>query len=103
MKPVIDVHEHIFRGRDIPLQGYLLSRRYDEWYIRLIAPFLASVIERAIRGEEHGIIVDLVENFVYAYMGQGYRRWVDILSMREDGTRVLYYSTFHEIQKSDDS
>ncbi len=82
MKPIIDVHEHIFRGRDIPLQGYLLSRQY-EWYLRPFAPLLARVIDRAIRGEEKDLLANLVEQFVYAYMGQGYRRWADILSLRD--------------------
>ncbi len=82
MQPVIDVHEHIFRGRDIPLQGYLLSRQY-EWYLRPLAPLLARVIERAIRGEEKDMLANLVEQFVYAYMGQGYHRWADILSLRD--------------------
>ena len=51
MKPVIDLHAHIFRGKDIPLKGYLLSRRYEEWYIKLLAPLLFSVIAKCIRRE----------------------------------------------------
>jgi hypothetical protein len=81
MSPVIDIHAHVFRGRDIPLKGYLLSRSYPEWYIRLLAPVLFTVIERAIRGESHGPIVDLVKRLTFAYTGPGYRRWTDILSM----------------------
>ena len=81
MIPIIDVHEHVFRGRDIPLKGYLLSRTYPEWYIRLLAPVLFTVIEKAIRGESRGILVDLVKSIAYAYTGKGYRRWADILSL----------------------
>jgi predicted TIM-barrel fold metal-dependent hydrolase len=85
MKPVIDVHEHIFRGRDIPLKGYLLSREYEEWYIRWFAPVLFAIIERAIRGEIKGLPANLVLGAAEKYMGSGYRRWVDILSLRDVG------------------
>ncbi len=85
MKPVIDVHEHIFRGRDIPLKGYLLSREYEEWYIRLLAPVLFTIIEKAIRGEMKGWLPNLVLGAAEKYMGAGYRRWADILSMRDVG------------------
>jgi len=85
MKPVIDVHEHIFRGRDIPLKGYLLSREYEEWYIRLLAPILFTILEKAIRGEMKGILPNLVLDAAEKYMGSGYRRWEEILSMRDVG------------------
>jgi len=85
MKPIIDVHEHIFRGRDIPLKGYLLSREYDEWYVRLAAPLLAALIEQAVRGEIRGILVKLAIDVVVARMGSGYRRWAEILTMRDVG------------------
>ena len=88
MKPIIDVHTHIFRGRDIPLKGCLLSRRYEEWYIRLLAPLLFSVIAKCVRREKlatekTGPVCGLVQNLVYKYMGPGYRRWADILSLTE--------------------
>jgi predicted TIM-barrel fold metal-dependent hydrolase len=85
MKPVIDVHEHIFRGRDIPLRGYLLSREYEEWYIRLLAPILFTIIEKAIRGEIKGFLPELVLNAAEKYMGEGYRRWAEILSIQDVG------------------
>jgi hypothetical protein len=43
MIPVIDVHEHIFRGRDFPLKGCLLSRAYpswNRWAVGLLAPLV---------------------------------------------------------------
>jgi predicted TIM-barrel fold metal-dependent hydrolase len=83
MPPVIDVHAHVFRGRDIPLKGYLLSRSYPEWYIRMLAPLLFTVIENAIRGESRGWLVDLVKRIAFAYTGAGYRRWADILSLED--------------------
>jgi predicted TIM-barrel fold metal-dependent hydrolase len=81
MIPVIDIHAHVFRGRDIPLKGYLLSRSYPEWTIRLAAPLIFTILENAIRGESHGFIVDLVKRLAFAYTGKGYRRWADILSL----------------------
>jgi len=83
--PVIDVHAHVFRGRDIPLKGYLLSRTYPEWYIRLLAPVLFTVIEIAVRGESHGWFVDLVKQIAFAYTGKNYRLWADILSQGDMG------------------
>jgi predicted TIM-barrel fold metal-dependent hydrolase len=83
MATVIDVHAHVFRGRDIPLKGYLLSRTYPEWYVRALAPLLFTVIENAIRGESRGLLVDLVKRLTYLYTGKGYRRWADILSLAD--------------------
>jgi predicted TIM-barrel fold metal-dependent hydrolase len=91
MIPVIDAHAHVFPGKDIPLKGYLLSRSYPEWWVRLAAPLLFTIIENAIRGESHGFLVDLVKRLAFAYTGPGYRRWADVLSLADRGeiTRVL--------------
>ncbi|MBN1439670.1 MAG: amidohydrolase family protein [Anaerolineales bacterium] len=75
----------MFRGRDIPLKGYLLSRSYPEWWVRLAAPLIFTVIENAVRGESRGFLVDLVKRLVFAYTGAGYRRWADILSLEDMG------------------
>jgi predicted TIM-barrel fold metal-dependent hydrolase len=85
MKPVIDIHAHVFRGRDIPLKGFLLSRKY-EWYIKLLAPILFRIIAKCIRREgtqESRFTCGLLLEAVYAYMGQGYRRWAEVLSLQE--------------------
>jgi predicted TIM-barrel fold metal-dependent hydrolase len=86
MKPVIDVHAHVFRGIDIPLKGYLLSRTYD-WPLKLAAPLLVPIIARCIRSrarsETPGFVCRSVLELVYQVMGQGYRRWAEILSQRE--------------------
>jgi predicted TIM-barrel fold metal-dependent hydrolase len=85
MKPVIDIHEHVFRGRDIPLKGFLLSRKY-EWYIQFLAPVLFRIIAKCIRrerSEEKGLLCGLILELVYKYMGQGYRRWADVLSIEQ--------------------
>jgi predicted TIM-barrel fold metal-dependent hydrolase len=83
--PVIDLHAHVFRGRDIPLRGYLLSREYPEWYIRLFAPVLFRILERAICDDGRGALIQFVKNLAVAYMGEGYRRWVDTLSLKDLG------------------
>jgi predicted TIM-barrel fold metal-dependent hydrolase len=86
MKPLIDVHEHIFRGKDIPLKGYLLSRSYP-CYIKILGPLLFSIIAQCIRRKEReekrGFLCRVVLEIAYKYMGEGYRRWADILSMTD--------------------
>jgi len=88
MNPIIDVHEHIFRGKDIPLKGYLYSRKY-KWYINFIGRFLRffSIIARCIRKQEEtakkGIFCRIAVGIACLIMGKGYRRWADILSMAE--------------------
>jgi predicted TIM-barrel fold metal-dependent hydrolase len=81
----IDIHNHIFSGRDIPLNGYLSSRRYDEWYIRLFAPVLFPLIADYIRQEGPSALKPL-EKIIFEmgilYLGEGHRRWADILSLQ---------------------
>ncbi len=84
MKPIIDVHAHVFRGKDIPLKGFLLARRYEQWYIRLLGPILFSIIARCIRrggSQGKGLLCGPMLNLVYQYMGDGYRRTAEILAM----------------------
>jgi len=86
MKPVIDVHAHVFRGKDIPLKGFLLSRRYEEWTITLLGPILFSIIARCLRrgrAQRKGPLCGRMLELVYQYMGQGYRRAAEILAMEE--------------------
>jgi predicted TIM-barrel fold metal-dependent hydrolase len=83
MKPVIDVHAHVFRSIDIPLKGYLLSRTYA-WPLKAAAPLLVPIIARCIRrrarSEVPGCLCRSVLDLAYRVMGQGYRRWAEILS-----------------------
>jgi predicted TIM-barrel fold metal-dependent hydrolase len=86
MTITIDIHDHIFSGRDLPLRGYLLSRRFDEWYIRLFAPILLTLLANYVRREGSDSIRPLERacmEFAYQYLGQGYRKWVKILSLRD--------------------
>jgi predicted TIM-barrel fold metal-dependent hydrolase len=88
MPLIIDIHDHLFSGRDIPLNGYLGSRWYDEWYIRLCAPVLFPLIADYIRREGSSSLKPLEEvliNIAVRYLGEGHRRWGDILSMKSSG------------------
>ncbi len=85
MTPVIDVHEHIFRGRDIPLKGYLLSRRYptwNRWAVELLAPTLARCIRHHIDHGHRGLRCWLLLLVVRIALGKGYVEWADILSTK---------------------
>ena len=86
MKPVIDVHAHVFRGIDIPLKGYLLSRTYD-WPLKLAAPLVVPVIARCVRrrvrAEVPGFVCRAVLELAYRVMGPGYRRWAELLSQQD--------------------
>lgn len=85
MTATIDIHDHIFSGRDIPLEGYLFSRKYDQWTIRLAAPILLPLLAYYIRRQGPRIdrpLEHLVMDLAYRYLGQGYRRWVEVLSLR---------------------
>jgi predicted TIM-barrel fold metal-dependent hydrolase/UDP-2,3-diacylglucosamine pyrophosphatase LpxH len=84
--PVIDVHDHSFRGADIPLKGYLLARKYDQWFLQLkpVARFVFSRVAACIReqsAEERRFFCRQLLKLVYKTMGQSYRNWADILSM----------------------
>ena len=76
--------EHIFRGRDIPLKGYLLSRAYPSWNrsaVWLLAPLLARCIRRRIDRGRRDLHCRLLLFLVRFALGKGYRTWADILSM----------------------
>jgi predicted TIM-barrel fold metal-dependent hydrolase len=86
MKPIIDVHEHIFRGRDIPVKGYLYSRRYTglaACLARLLR--LPSVLARCVRRSQRrvrpGWVCRLLVWFAGAVQGEDYRTWGRILSL----------------------
>ena len=84
MVPVIDMHERIFRGRDIPLKGYLLSRAYPSWNrsaVWLLAPLLARCIRRRIDRGRRDLHCRLLLFLMRFALGKGYRTWADILSM----------------------
>jgi predicted TIM-barrel fold metal-dependent hydrolase len=86
MKPIIDVHEHIFRGRDIPLKGYLYSRRYTGLAnffgrcLRLLT-VIAWCIRRGQKKGKLGWFSNFIIGFAALFVGQSYKRWANILSI----------------------
>ena len=82
MKPIIDVHAHIFSAKDIPLRGYLLSRKSKTFMEKCLGPILIPSIAKCIRRREHPrrFICKLALTIVYAIMGKQYRKWADTLS-----------------------
>lgn len=89
MKPIIDVHAHIFNARDIPLKGYLLSRKPEEVIEKMLGPILIPFIAKCIRRKLNpkikknsiaNILCRSTLKFVYKMMGKQYRNWVDTLT-----------------------
>ncbi len=87
MKPVIDVHTHIFSAKDIPLKGYLLSRKYEGIIIKNLSKVVIPWIARCIRNKKENdkkffsrLKCRLMMEIVKTVMGKGYVKWGDTLS-----------------------
>jgi predicted TIM-barrel fold metal-dependent hydrolase len=89
MKPVIDVHAHVFNARDIPLEGYLLSRDYQggaqEFLIRMVIPWVARCLRRKLKKKKEGNIVcnmtcEWMLDLANKVTGKEYREWTKTLS-----------------------
>jgi predicted TIM-barrel fold metal-dependent hydrolase len=93
MKPVIDVHTHIFNARDIPAEGYLRSREPIYLIEKLLGlcglksiliPSIAKCLrEKLDREKKENILSNrckLTMAVVYAGLGQQYKEWADTLS-----------------------
>jgi predicted TIM-barrel fold metal-dependent hydrolase len=92
MKPIIDIHAHIFNAMDIPLKGYLLSRRDKKGLEGIMIPVLggrlAACLRRKLKPQESKNIFDDIKTiacnatmeFVYAFLGEAYRSWAETLS-----------------------
>ncbi len=87
MQPIIDVHEHIFRGRDIPVEGYLYSREYPGAW-QPLARFLRlpTLLARCIRGRRQNTGFGPLCRFLIRLAGsagrEDYREWAEILTLR---------------------
>jgi len=86
VKPIIDVHEHIFRGRDIPVEGYLYSRRYQGFAARIarilrLPTLLARCIRRTQRHGKFGPCCRLLIGFASMVGREDYRTWAEILAL----------------------
>ncbi|MBN1524740.1 MAG: amidohydrolase family protein [Spirochaetales bacterium] len=87
-KPLIDVHEHIFRGRDIPLKGYLYSRKYENLpLVRIFGKFfhfltpVARCVQYGGRNNKRSLWCKIIFGIATLALGKGYRRWGEIMSL----------------------
>lgn len=98
MKPIIDVHSHIFNAMDIPLKGYLLSRKF-EGITKFLAPVLVRIVAKCVRDRLKyekgkclcsGLTCSAALSLVYSIAGKDYKTWVNTLSKEiEDITEEL--------------
>jgi predicted TIM-barrel fold metal-dependent hydrolase len=88
MKPVIDVHAHIFNALDLPLKGYLLSRNY-EGLLKYTAPIMIPLVAKCLRRQidpslKNGFFNKakcfLTVQLAYAIMGKQYCEWGNTLA-----------------------
>jgi predicted TIM-barrel fold metal-dependent hydrolase len=86
VKPIIDIHEHIFRARDIPVKGYLYSRKYEGipgFLVRFfrLPSLLAFCIRRGQRRGRFGPFASFLIRLASAVGGEDYRTWARVLSL----------------------
>jgi len=104
MRPVrIDIHAHIFNGRDIPLKGYLLSRGDKGGVEKILAPILSPTIAKCIRRKlkQKGNIFfkiwcKLALGVAYLKMGSHYREWAKTLSKKVIEITSEMFETFQK-------
>ena len=103
MKPVIDVHSHIFNAKDIPLKGYLLSRKAKDGAEKLLGwvliPWVAKCIRRKLEPKKNkmflgGILCRLPLKLVYKLMGKQYRHWVSTMMKEVDDITAEMIKTY---------
>ena len=89
MSLIIDAHTHIFGARDIPLKGYLLSRKpknlWEKWRNQALIPLVAKCIRREVDQKKtllSRLGCSIVMGTVYATMGKAYRGWAETLSKK---------------------
>ena len=101
MQPIIDAHTHIFCARDIPLKGYLLSRKYKKglnWLCRLLIPRIAKLIRRESTQQKSSgkkIKSNPLMRTVSLFFGKEYLDWADTLSKDVESIAAELLDTFH--------
>lgn len=88
MTPIIDIHAHVFSARDIPLKGYLRSRRdeggIERWMRDMIPTVTKCIRKKPCEKEEQKFVANigckLTMGIVYLLFGMQYRKWVETLS-----------------------
>lgn len=101
MKLYIDVHAHIFCAKDIPLKGYLLSRKYEEkvqkWLAPLFIPAVANCIRKKAEKSDRLIfrlIYTIVMKLVGSCMGKPYVEWGEALAKDIEAITCELVETF---------
>ena len=104
MKPVIDVHTHIFSAQDIPLKGYLLSRNY-KGLLKVVGPLLIPLIARCLRGRLDPLSVNnfwfrskcfIPLKIAYAAMGSPYKEWAEVMANPVNAINRMMLETYAE-------
>lgn len=93
MTPIIDVHTHIFSALDIPLEGYLRSRRSERKVVEQILSFLGPLffpylangmrercITRKLGQGKKGFLYTLIVGLAKVLLREQYYDWEDTLS-----------------------
>ena len=110
MKPIIDVHAHIFNARDIPLKGYLSSREPITLIEKILGllglrRIMITLIARCIRSSlspkkkkkvTSKTLCKFILKIVYTTMGKQYRKWVDTLSKEVKSITCEMVETFQK-------
>jgi predicted TIM-barrel fold metal-dependent hydrolase len=104
MGPIISVHEHIHNARDIPLKGYLKSRKFTGWlkilstcFIPGIAKCLRRKLDPLKKNKNLGkkwccFLMWVAEKA----LGKPYRSWGDTLSKEVIEIAEEMIETFHK-------
>jgi len=105
MSIIIDVHEHIFNARDIPLEGYLNSRTAEGFLERcfgkLLKPKLARCIRNQVTPPDDWSEIDkwwckIFVKYVAKTMGKGYYGWAMTLAKSVPEITKELVDTFKE-------
>jgi predicted TIM-barrel fold metal-dependent hydrolase len=94
---VIDVHAHVFSARDIPLAGYLHSRRRSGLLEKLLSPLVVPSIANCLRQnnpDNRNPTCNISIEIACAVMGREYREWAEALSQENVDIAAEMVATF---------
>ena len=111
MKPIIDVHTHIFNAMDIPLEGYLRSRRTDarirEAILAFFGPLLYPYLVEGMRDRcmirepgqdiKMGTLYKMILRLACWLRGDQYFAWEDTLSKKVVDIATEMVETFGRV------
>jgi predicted TIM-barrel fold metal-dependent hydrolase len=81
MAPVIDVHAHIFNADDIPILGYLRSRRSNSFSETILSWMAARPLLKCVATEPdaRSVLCRILLSIAGAVVGKGYVAWAETL------------------------